>query len=78
MTEYRKGGDPAHQAFPENRAKDHNGTPIPTAQQMKEEAIRDARIAREKAMYEQGFAGGNSNQARDEARERARRGRGER
>ncbi len=68
-----------HQEFPENRPKDHNGAPMPTAQQVKEEAIREARIAREKAMYEQGFSGGgNSNQARREARERARPGRGER
>lgn len=58
--------------FPEGRPVNEWGVPIPTPQHSKAVAIEEARIAREKAAYEQGFAGGNSNSNREEAKQRAR------
>ena len=46
---------PPHlQEMPENRPRDMNNVPIPSAIQVKEEAIEAQRIAREKAEYERG------------------------
>ena len=42
--------------FPEGRPKDMNGVPLPSQTQVKDEAIRDARIAREKAIMEHNWA----------------------
>ena len=57
--------------FPENR-RDANGVPTPTPLQVREEAILNERIAREKAFYEHGFPVAGHDFAQEAAAKRGR------
>jgi hypothetical protein len=53
--------------FPENRPKDMNGVPIPSQVEIESARILKARIARDKAVYEAGFAAGGHGKAQDDS-----------
>lgn len=61
---------PLNQECPENRGKDTNGAPLPSAAQVREEAILNRRVWEEKARYERGFPCAGHDWDRELTRER--------